>query len=71
MEKFAGLDENILILIAFSASKGFTMYGLRNGALLCVTSKEEIAKEFFYTNLHSKTRDLVFKWNKRCHESSY
>ncbi|MGN8912879.1 pyridoxal phosphate-dependent aminotransferase [Anaerofustis butyriciformans] len=53
MEKFAGLDENILILFAFSASKGYTMYGLRNGALLCVTSKEEIAKEFFYTNLHS------------------
>ena len=53
MEKFAGLEENILILFAFSASKGYTMYGLRNGALLCVTSKEEIAKEFFYTNLHS------------------
>lgn len=53
MEKFAGLEENILVLFAFSASKGYTMYGLRNGALLCVTSKEEIAEEFFYTNLHS------------------
>jgi len=53
MEKFAGLDENILVLFAFSASKGYTMYGLRNGALLCVTSKEEIAEEFFYTNIHS------------------
>ncbi|WP_290776057.1 aminotransferase class I/II-fold pyridoxal phosphate-dependent enzyme [Anaerofustis sp.] len=53
MEKFAGLDENIIVLIAFSASKGYTMYGLRNGALLCVSSNEEIAKEFFYTSLHS------------------
>lgn len=53
MEKFAGLDENIIVLIAFSASKGYTMYGLRNGALLCISSNEEIAKEFFYTSLHS------------------
>ena len=25
----------------------------RNGALLCISSNEEIAKEFFYTSLHS------------------
>lgn len=53
MKKFSGLPENILVMFAFSASKGYTMYGLRNGALLCVSSSEEIAQEFFYTNLHS------------------
>ncbi len=52
-KKFSDLPENILILVAFSASKGYTMYGLRNGALLCVTSSKEISMEFFYTNLHS------------------
>ncbi|MGC2873436.1 pyridoxal phosphate-dependent aminotransferase [Ihubacter sp. mB4P-1] len=42
----AGLPENILPLIAFSASKGYTMYGMRCGALLCMASSAEIAKEF-------------------------
>lgn len=53
MKKFSDLPENILILIAFSASKGYTMYGLRNGAIICISSSEEVSKEFYYTNLHS------------------
>ncbi|MEG2651689.1 MAG: aminotransferase class I/II-fold pyridoxal phosphate-dependent enzyme, partial [Eubacterium sp.] len=46
MELLTGLPENVLILYAFSASKSFTMYGLRNGALICVAPTEEIAAEF-------------------------
>lgn len=46
MKKLAGLPENILPLYAFSASKGFTMYGLRNGALICAAPTKEIADEF-------------------------
>lgn len=46
MELLSGLPENILILYAFSASKSFTMYGLRNGALICVAPTQEIADEF-------------------------
>lgn len=41
-----GLPQHILPLIAFSASKGYTMYGMRCGALLCMAATEEIAKEF-------------------------
>lgn len=52
-EKFAHLEENIITLVAFSASKGYTMYGLRNGAILCIANTKEAAEEFFYTNLHS------------------
>lgn len=44
--KLSGLPHNILPLIAFSASKGFTMYGMRCGALLCLAPTAEIAAEF-------------------------
>ena len=53
MEKFGGLDENIITLFAYSASKSYTMYGLRNGAMICVTSDEKIAEEVFYSCAHS------------------
>ena len=46
LPKLSGLPENILPLIAFSASKGFTMYGMRCGALLCLAPTPEIAAEF-------------------------
>lgn len=46
LKKLVGLPENILPLIAFSASKGFTMYGMRCGALLCMAPTAELAKEF-------------------------
>lgn len=45
-KKLAGLPANILPLIAFSASKGYTMYGMRCGALLCMAPSASIAKEF-------------------------
>lgn len=45
-KKLVGLPHNILPLIAFSASKGYTMYGMRCGALLCMAPSAEIAKEF-------------------------
>ena len=46
LKKLAGLPHHILPLIAFSASKGFTMYGMRCGALLCMAPTAELAKEF-------------------------
>lgn len=45
-KKLTGLPQNILPLVAFSASKGFTLYGMRCGALLCMAPTAEIAKEF-------------------------
>lgn len=45
-KKFGGLPENILILVAYTLSKGFTLYGQRAGALICVTPREDVAKEF-------------------------
>jgi aromatic-amino-acid transaminase len=49
MAKLGGLEENVICLFAYSASKSYTMYGLRNGALLCLSSSEGIADEFYYS----------------------
>jgi len=43
------LPENILFLFTFSASKSYTMYGLRNGALICLSSSEAVTQEFVST----------------------
>lgn len=44
------LPENILAVVAFSLSKGYTLYGLRGGAMICMTKNEEIAEEFVFVN---------------------
>ncbi|SDY62939.1 pyridoxal phosphate-dependent aminotransferase [Tindallia californiensis] len=46
MKQFENLPESILVLVGYSMSKAFTFYGLRCGALLCLSSSEEIADEF-------------------------
>ena len=48
-EFFSVLDNlraNILPIIAYSASKTFTMYGFRCGAIICMAHSPEIADEF-------------------------
>ncbi|MBC3805138.1 aminotransferase class I/II-fold pyridoxal phosphate-dependent enzyme [Acetobacterium fimetarium] len=46
MKMITGMPHNVLPLYAFSCSKSYTMYGLRNGAIICVAPTEEIATEF-------------------------
>ncbi len=46
LPKFGDMPDNILTVVGFSASKGFTFYGLRTGAILCITQNPEIAAEF-------------------------
>ena len=46
LPKFGNMPDNILVIAGFSASKGFTFYGLRTGAMLCITQNKEIAAEF-------------------------
>lgn len=52
-EKFSNLPENILVVVAFSMSKGYTLYGMRCGAMLCVTPNAKIAEEFKTVNMYS------------------
>jgi len=46
LPKLDNLPANILIIIAYSMSKGYTLYGMRSGAMICLTSDKEIADEF-------------------------
>ncbi|HWR55102.1 MAG TPA: aminotransferase class I/II-fold pyridoxal phosphate-dependent enzyme [Negativicutes bacterium] len=50
MGLFSGLPENLLVVIGFSASKGYTMYGVRTGAMIAVTASKAVANEFVNTN---------------------
>ncbi|WP_298705945.1 pyridoxal phosphate-dependent aminotransferase [uncultured Veillonella sp.] len=45
-KKFSHLPKEILVVVCYSLSKGFTMYGQRVGAMIGVSSDEEVAHEF-------------------------
>ncbi|QNB46360.1 aminotransferase class I/II-fold pyridoxal phosphate-dependent enzyme [Thermanaerosceptrum fracticalcis] len=53
MKLFSTLPENILVTIAFSMSKSFLMYGMRSGALIGVSTSQDVAQEFFDINAYS------------------
>lgn len=46
MKLFSGLPSNLLVIVAFSISKSLTMYGLRTGAAICVSSNRDVVQEF-------------------------
>ena len=52
-KKFGELPENILTIVGFSMSKGYTAYGMRMGAAIGISSNEDIAEEFYFSLLHS------------------
>lgn len=46
MRQFGNLPDNILAVIGYSMSKSFTMYGQRCGAMIGVSSNQNIIQEF-------------------------
>jgi len=46
MKKFSNLPENLFVMISFSMSKSYTLYGQRAGALIGVSSSEKVIDEF-------------------------
>ena len=52
-KKFSDLPENILIIVGFSMSKGYTAYGMRMGAAIGISSDENVCEEFYYSCVHS------------------
>jgi aromatic-amino-acid transaminase len=50
---FEDMPENILTAVAFSMSKAFSVYGMRGGALMCLTTSKEVADEFEQVNTYS------------------
>jgi aromatic-amino-acid transaminase len=52
-KNLSNLPENIIGLVAYSLSKGYTMYGQRCGALLNVAATKEQSQEFFDVNQYT------------------
>lgn len=52
-KKLGALPANILPIVGYSMSKGYTMYGQRVGAMICVSSSEAVAQEFFDINQYT------------------
>lgn len=46
LPQLAGLDDNVLTIFGYSASKTLTAYGMRCGAIVCMAKTEEDAEEF-------------------------
>ena len=44
--KFESVPDSILPMMAYSASKTFTAYGVRCGALICMTNNKDMCEEF-------------------------
>ncbi|MCE5285734.1 MAG: aminotransferase class I/II-fold pyridoxal phosphate-dependent enzyme [Pelosinus sp.] len=53
MKLFGGLPKSILGIFAFSMSKAFTMYGQRTGAMIGVSSSEDVITEFKNINKYT------------------
>lgn len=53
MKKFGNLPDNILVMFAFSMSKGYTAYGQRTGALVAVSSSQDVITEFKEINKYT------------------
>jgi len=53
MKLFSNLPENILVIVAFSMSKGYTLYGMRCGAMIGISSSKAITDEFMNVNQFS------------------
>lgn len=51
--KFTNLPSNLFTMVAFSMSKGYTMYGQRSGALIGISSEEGIVEDFFFSASHA------------------
>lgn len=53
MAKFTHLPKNLLVIVAYSMSKGFTMYGQRTGAMIGISSDADVIQEFFNVNQYT------------------
>lgn len=53
MTKLGNLPQNILSVIGFSMSKSYTLYGMRSGSMIGISSNKSVAEEFKTTNQFS------------------
>jgi aromatic-amino-acid transaminase len=50
MSGFSALGENILVIMGFSMSKGYTLYGMRCGSMIGISSSSSVIREFRSVN---------------------
>lgn len=43
---FDNLPDNLLVIVAYSLSKTFTLYGLRSGAMIAISGRQSVLDEF-------------------------
>lgn len=53
LKKLDGLNPNLLVVLGFSMSKGYTLYGMRGGAMIGLSSSQEVIQEFKKVCEHS------------------
>jgi aromatic-amino-acid transaminase len=53
IKKFENLPKEILVILAYSMSKGFTLYGQRTGAMIGISSDAGVIEEFTGINSFS------------------
>ncbi len=46
IKKFENLPPDLLVVLAYSMSKGYTLYGQRTGAMIGISSEESVIQEF-------------------------
>ena len=51
--KISNLPANILTIVAYSMSKGFTLYGQRTGAMIGISASKEVIEEFSAVNQYT------------------
>lgn len=47
-KKFENLPAEVLTVVNYSLSKSFTLYGMRVGGMVCISSDEDVANEFYH-----------------------
>ena len=52
-KKFGNLPSNIFVIVAYTLSKGFTMYGQRMGAMIGISSDKDVIDEFVAVNQYT------------------
>ncbi|NLW23700.1 MAG: aminotransferase class I/II-fold pyridoxal phosphate-dependent enzyme [Clostridia bacterium] len=50
---FSNLPANLLVIVGFSMSKGYTMYGYRSGCMIGISSDKDVIAEFYNVNQYS------------------
>lgn len=50
IKEFLNINDNVMVILGFSGSKTFSVYGMRVGAQVCIAKTKEAQEEFFRIN---------------------